>query len=417
MLCYFKKKRMTLPKPVIFCISKYIQTSHINIISEIDTLFPSNLKQIKNKLYVKGGMFLLRLKKETLHKNNLVQINMKYKNAIDNKKYEISSIYGFDIFEKVDYFSDEKIEKALGLYYMAKYNRILMKYCNKESKSKNKFIEKIIIKNRMEEMNKTIEKFFESHFHDETNSQNYNKYVNNMKKIRENSNRYIKDNIHKIKSKEKLSINEFIKAGNYLISKFPEWKWCPLKENINDNEISNNKGYLKAIFYSSQRVKNHLNEISNIQKEKDTNIENNDEIIENDTYDEDNNNDNKNIKLPKNKNRLRIYELYITYDSNNYIPKIWLKGYDYHNNELNLDEIKEDILTYSTNDFCSFQLFPFENFKCVTMHPEKYIKFFKKIPIYSEEKEKSILLLIKNMHRIIPTIIKGDYIKQININI
>ncbi len=86
MLCYFKKKRMTLPKPVIFCISKYIQTSHINIISEIDTLSPSNLKQIKNKLYVKGGMFLLRLKKETLHKNNLVQINMKYKNAIDNKK-------------------------------------------------------------------------------------------------------------------------------------------------------------------------------------------------------------------------------------------------------------------------------------------------------------------------------------------
>ena len=60
MFCYFKKKRMTLPKPVIFCISKYIQTSHINIISEIDTLFPSNLKQIKNKLYVKGGMFLLR---------------------------------------------------------------------------------------------------------------------------------------------------------------------------------------------------------------------------------------------------------------------------------------------------------------------------------------------------------------------
>ena len=174
MLCYFKKKRMTLPKPVIFCISKYIQTSHINIISEIDTLFPSNLKQIENKLYVKGGMFLLRLKKETLHKNNLVQINMKYKNAIDNKKYEISSLYGFDIFEKVDYFSDEKIEKALGLYYMAKYNRILMKYCNKESKTKNKFIEKMFINNRMDDMNKIIENFFGAHFHDEINSQNYN---------------------------------------------------------------------------------------------------------------------------------------------------------------------------------------------------------------------------------------------------
>ena len=261
----------------------------------------------------------------------------------------------------------------------------------------------------MDEMSKTIEKFFESHFHDETNSQNYNKYVNNMKKIIENSNIYIKDNIHKILSKEKLLVNEFIKAGNYLISKYPEWKWCSFKENINDNETPINKDYLKAIFYSSQRVKNYLNEISNIQKEKDTNIEDKDEIIENDTYDEDNNNDNK--KIPKNKNRLRIYELYITYDLNNYIPKIWLKGYDYNNNELNLDEIKEDILTNNNNDFYSFQLFSFEDFKCATMHQEKYIKFFKEILIDSEEKEKSILILLKNMHRIIPTIIKGDYIK------
>jgi hypothetical protein len=284
-----------------------------------------------------------------------------------------------------------------------------MKYCNKESKSKTKFIEKIIIENRMDEMSKTIEKFFESHFHDETNSQNYNKYLINMKKIIENSSRYIKDNIHKILSKEKLSINEFIRAGNYLISKYPEWKWCSFKEDINDNEISIIKDYLKAIFYSSQRVKNYLNEISNIQKEKDTNIEDKDEIIENDTYDEDNNNDNK--KIPKNKNRLRIYELYITYDLNNYIPKIWLKGYDYNNNELNLDEIKEDILTYNTNDFSSFQLFHFGDFKCVTMRQENYIKFFKESLIYSEEKEESILILLKNMHRIIPTIIKGDYIK------
>ena len=237
-----------------------------------------------------------------------------------------------------------------------------------------------------------------------------------MKKIRENSNRYIKDNIQKIKSKEKLSINELIKAGNYLISKYPEWKWCSLKENCNDNEILNNKGYLKAIFYSSQRVKNYLNEISNIQKEKETTIEDSDEIIENDTYNEGTNDDNKNIKIPKNRNKLRIYELYITYDSNNYIPKIWLKGYDYHNNELNLDEIKEDILTNNTNDY-SFQLFHFGDFKCATMRQENYIKFFKESLIYSEEKEESILILLKNMHRIIPTIIKGDYIKQININI
>ena len=57
---------------------------------------------------------------------------------------------------------------------MAKYNRILMKYCNKESKTKNKFIEKMFINNRMDDMNKIIENFFGAHFHDEINSQNYN---------------------------------------------------------------------------------------------------------------------------------------------------------------------------------------------------------------------------------------------------
>ena len=39
------------------------------------------------------------------------------------------------------------------------------------------------------------------------------------------------------------------------------------------------------------------------------------------------------------------------------------------------------------------------------------VSLLKEIAIYSEEKEKSILLLLKNMHRIIPTIIKADYIK------
>ena len=190
-----------------------------------------------------------------------------------------------------------------------------------------------------------------------------------------------------------------------------------VKENFNDDEIIYDKGYLKAIFYSTQRVKDYLNKIKNIQKEKDKNIEDDDEILENDTYDEDNNNDNKNIKIPKNKKKLRIYELYITYDSYNYIPLIWFKGYDCHNNELNFEEIKEDILNYKSNNIYSFKLFPLENIKCVTINQEKYINFFKKILIYSEDKEKAILLLLKNIHRIIPTIIKGDYVKRININI
>ena len=194
MLYYFKKKGISLPKPVILCISKYIQTTYIKTISEIDTLFPSALVNIDDKFYVKGGMFLLRLKEETLHKNNFVQFNIRYKNAIDDKNYEISSYYEFNKREKDNYFSDKIIENALGLYYFAKFNRILMKYCNNEMKSKNdKYIKNIIENNKIDGMKEIIKKYLDIHYHNKNNIQNYEKYISNMEKIAEGTKEYQKN--------------------------------------------------------------------------------------------------------------------------------------------------------------------------------------------------------------------------------
>ena len=193
LLYYFKKKGKILPKPVILCISKYIQATYIKTISEIETLFPPDLINIDNKLYDKGGMFLLRLKEETLHKNNFVQFNIRYKNAIDDKDYHISSYYEFDKVEKDDYFSDKMIENALGLYYFAKFNRILMKYCNKEMKSKkDKYIKNIIENNKIDEMKEIVKKYLDIHFHDKNNTINYDKYISNQEKITEGTKDYQK---------------------------------------------------------------------------------------------------------------------------------------------------------------------------------------------------------------------------------
>ena len=191
LLYYFKKKGKILPKPVIFCISKYIQTIYIKTISEIETLFPSALINIDNNFYVKGGIFLLRLKEETLHKNNFVQFNIRYKNAIDDNIYDISSYYGFDKVEKDDYFSDKSIENALGLYYFAKVNRILMKFCNKEMKSKkDKYIKNIIENNKIDEIKEVIKKYLDIHFHDKNNTTTYIKYISNLEKIAEGTKEY-----------------------------------------------------------------------------------------------------------------------------------------------------------------------------------------------------------------------------------
>ena len=199
MLCYFKKKGKILPKPVILCISKYIQISHIKTISEMDTLFPSYIKELGNNMYVKGGIFLLRLNEQTLHKKNYVQINMKYKNSIDYKNYEVSSLLDFDKVEKDEFFSDKNIEYALGLYYFAKFNRILMKYCNKENKnSNNKYIQDIIKNNKISDMKDIIKKFLYLHFHDFNNNENYIKYMINMEKITIKTKNYIDSQNNKI---------------------------------------------------------------------------------------------------------------------------------------------------------------------------------------------------------------------------
>ena len=148
MLCYFKRHNKILPLTVISCISKYIQTSDVKNIIKIETLFPSDIKEIDNKIYIKGNIILLRLDKNKLTKNNFVQFNFKYKNTFDDKNNEILSLYNFDKVENNDYFSDDKIKKVLGLYYFAKFSRILMKYCNKNINKNSKYVINIIDENK-----------------------------------------------------------------------------------------------------------------------------------------------------------------------------------------------------------------------------------------------------------------------------
>ena len=137
------------------------------------------------------------MNEDSLHKNNFVQFNMKYRNAIDNKIYEISALYGFDKVDKDDYFIDEKIEKALGLYYLGKFSRILMKYCNDEFKNKNnKYIHDIIEKNKVQDIKDLVEKFLEKHFKDKNNNENYIKYIDNLSNIVDIAKEYIKENFN-----------------------------------------------------------------------------------------------------------------------------------------------------------------------------------------------------------------------------
>ena len=198
LLCYFKRKNQTLPKPVIMCIVQFLQKNGIKTISEINTNFPSNLKNINNNYYVNGGIILIKLDENSIKTNNCINFNLNYNSAIDNKNYNKTSTYYFDK-KNENYFSDKKIENALSLYYFSKFNRRLMKYCNDENKNKtkNNDLIKIIKDSKIDSIKENVEKFLNEHFDKDENKENYEKYINNMNEIVNKTKQFVKNKINK----------------------------------------------------------------------------------------------------------------------------------------------------------------------------------------------------------------------------
>ena len=160
---------MILPKPVIFILSEFLVPGVKKEISNITTCFPSQLKIIgENKIYVEGGMILLRLDKNTIKNENLMKFEIKYKNELENRRERIDIEYGFkkEMIENENYFSDSKIEIALALFYFAKFNRRYMKICNKENKKK-KYDKNYVKKEEFKKEKERIKDFMKEHLSDE----------------------------------------------------------------------------------------------------------------------------------------------------------------------------------------------------------------------------------------------------------
>ena len=106
---------------------------------------------------------------------------------MNDKKESVDIEYSFkkEIIEKPDYFSDKKIETALGLFYFAKFNRRFMKICNKENKKK-KYDENYIKRKEFINEKEDIKKFMEVHLlgkkSDKLNENLVKEYLENMEK-------------------------------------------------------------------------------------------------------------------------------------------------------------------------------------------------------------------------------------------
>jgi ubiquitin-like-conjugating enzyme ATG3 len=255
-----------------------------------------------------------------------------------------------------------------------------------------------------------------------------------------------------------LTPEEFVIAGDYLTQKCPTWKWCSANtlQNIKPVEyLPKEKQFLittvrcprrareyekssKTVeqlveddwveanmdFYG-KRKENEILDIENFEsKNKPVVIQNNVnddvdiEVIEetaeekvaddievaNEDYFVVEDNQESNVIST------RTYDVTITYDFYYRVPRMWLKGYNEMGVPLGDSEISEDIMPEYLEKSVTFEIHPMSSGRCVSIHPCKHSILMKKMIENFElagkslEVHMSIVLLLKFLHSVVPTI-------------
>ena len=218
-----------------------------------------------------------------------------------------------------------------------------------------------------------------------------------------------------------LNPDEFIKAGDYLISKCPFWKWCSVKESFYNKKLPKNKQYLKATVPCYKRAIEYIkymlnktiekvidNDWVNINVNKDNqnslsiNLKNEDDkpridldLDDNDDDDfkiEDEDSDDFIIEGDDNskvdciiedeediKKSNRIYDITITYDLYYFVPRLCFMGYNEKGIPLTDEEMKEDIMPEHRNKTITIDPHPSTGLRNLSIHPCRHSLIFKKL--------------------------------------
>lgn len=219
-----------------------------------------------------------------------------------------------------------------------------------------------------------------------------------------------------------LTIEDFIKSGDKLVSKSKgHWLWAS-NSNILNDKLPRNKQYLVSkTNISIQRFSENMNEIQEISEPKNELLEDIEEVEEDWVIEEEsidysliNNTFKNNLNTIKEGTIIveepnifpRYYDLYITYDFYYRVPHLWMSGFDNTNIPLSFDDIKEDIATDYMNKTVTFENFPFLDEYKVSIHPCKHSNVMKLFLNCGEinKVEDYLFVFLKFVNSIIPSI-------------
>ena len=260
-----------------------------------------------------------------------------------------------------------------------------------------------------------------------------------------------------------LTPQEFIEAGDFLISKCPTWKWCASEEKLYDKRLPKDKQYLKTNVPSYKRCSEYLKnnattekvvegdwvdaDLENrpkdgkkpaalnldIEEKKEEivakNVDNDDddfviEGLDNAEKKEDDFEivDDENKEKPEaqaNVVKTRTYDVTVTYDFYYKVPRMWLMGYNEKGLPLTDEEMKEDVMPEYRNKTCTIEPQTCTGLRNISVHPCRHSLLLKKmINDFQNSGKKlevhmSILLFLKFLQSVVPTV-QYDYTMDIS---
>lgn len=232
-----------------------------------------------------------------------------------------------------------------------------------------------------------------------------------------------------------LTPEEYIQAGDLLVSKCPTWRWGKAEEGKGVNHLPEDKQYLMT-----ERVpcKGRVKELQQAHRSKeiylDSDEERDEDVMEGwqlthqkeEEVEEEipeilSSSDEEvsgmfeagevdQLAAAKNIVSLRTYDLYITYDVYYQTPRVWLFGYDEHGSPLEAKAMFEDISVEHAKKTVTIDMFPMLSISCAYIHPCKHAHVMKRL-IGQQVKhgliprvDHYILIFLKLISAAIPTI-------------
>ncbi|KAH0795557.1 autophagocytosis associated protein [Histomonas meleagridis] len=217
----------------------------------------------------------------------------------------------------------------------------------------------------------------------------------------------------------KITPEEFVIAGDSLISVCPNWSWSSAESSKCVDYLPKDKQFLINRRIISQLRATDFNKLTTFETDlpegwiqcgepaKEVDLEDDDQVIDLDEIDIDSIEQEEPIVEPT--VDFRTYDISIVYDKYYSVPHIYMFGVDSIGQQLTLEEMYQDISAEHAEKTVTLEKHPFYDMKCLSIHPCHHATVMMDFIERLENPEKFcaplyFFLFLKFIHTVIPTI-------------